>query len=111
MITLISSGSGTGRAGANGSSTLSEPSVTSRSRIVLAVHKLLLRTARTPAAWLWALAYRLIARSGAAYLLWGQKDGDAYTRGSLDSEDFLAGLSDIDLVVVLAPDRAGPGLA
>ena len=111
MITLISSGRGTGRAGANGASTLSEPSVTSRSWIVVAVHKLLLRTARTPVGWLWALVHRLIARAGAAYLLWGNKGGEAYTRGSLDSVDFLAGLSDIDLVVVLAPDRGGPGVA
>src|SRR5207248_1261142 len=112
MITLISSGGETGRPGrANGPSTISELFVTSRSRAILAVHRLLLRTAPTPAGRLWALAYRVLARAGAAYLLRGQTGGVVYVRGSFESEDLLPGLSDIDLVVVLAPDPAGPGVA
>ena len=35
----------------------------------------------------------------------------AYARASMGGEDFLPGLSDIDVAVVLEPDPAGPGLA
>jgi hypothetical protein len=53
----------------------------------------------------------LIALAGAAYLLRGQRGGEAYGRGSFESDDFVPGLSDVDLVVVFAPDPTGPGVA
>src|SRR3954453_20741160 len=111
MITLISSGRGTGRAGANGASTISELAMPPRPSIALALHRLLLRTALSPAGRFWTLAYRLTALAVAAHLLRGQRGGEAYGRGSFESDDFLPGLSDVDLVVVFAPDPAGPGVA
>lgn len=78
--------------------------------LVLAVHRVLLRTARTPLARLWALAYRLTARAYAAYLLRGER-GSAYLRGSIGTADWLPGLADVDLAVVLDGDPAGPGIA
>jgi hypothetical protein len=85
--------------------------LTTRSRIVLAVHKALLRTARTRFGRIWMLGYRLAARAWAAYLAAGERDSAAYVRGGLGSADALPGLSDVDVALVLAEDRRGPGLA
>lgn len=85
--------------------------MTSRPRIVLAVHGVLLRTSRTPLARIWALAYRAIAWAYAAYLTRGGRSAATYVRGSLGTQDWLPGLSDVDIAVVLPQDPAGPGLA
>jgi Nucleotidyltransferase domain len=82
-----------------------------RSRFALIVHRLLVRTSRTSLATLWAWAYRLVARLAAAYIVRGEREPTAYVRGSLRTGDFLPGLSDVDLAIVLAEDAAGPGIA
>src|SRR3954451_4035768 len=74
--------------------------LTTRSRLILAVHSLLLRTAHTPLRRLWSLVYRLAARTWAASLAHGERDSAAYVRGSLGADDVLPGLSDIDVAVV-----------
>ncbi len=79
--------------------------MTTRSRPVLLVHRLLLRLAGPPFTRVWSLAYRLIARAWVAYLLRGERDASAYVRGSVGSDDVLPGLSDVDVAVVLAPGR------
>jgi hypothetical protein len=85
--------------------------LTSRSRIVLAVHWVLLRTSRRPVARLWALGYRAFARLAAAYFVRGEDDPAIYLRGSFGTDDFLPGVSDIDLAIALAQDPAGQGVA
>jgi predicted nucleotidyltransferase len=81
------------------------------SRFLLAVHRTLLRTARTPLAVLWALAYRAATRVYAAYLVRGERGAAAYLRGSVGTGDWLPGLADVDVAVVLAGDPAVPGAA
>lgn len=85
--------------------------MTTRSRPVLLLHRLLLRLAGPPFTRVWSLAYRLIARAWVAYLLRGERDASAYVRGSVGSDDVLPGLSDVDVAVVLNPDAARPGAA
>ncbi|MDQ6914883.1 MAG: hypothetical protein M3155_03630 [Actinomycetota bacterium] len=85
--------------------------MTSRSPIVVAVHRLLLRTSGTPLARVWALGYRALARAWGAYLTRGERDPSTYVRASFSGVDPVPGLSDIDLAVVLAPDPAGRGWA
>src|SRR5215211_3119715 len=85
--------------------------LTSRSLIGLIAHRVLVRTARTPLARLWALGYLAIARIAAAYLARGEDTPSAYLRGSLKTDDFLPGLSDVDLAIVTAQDQGGPGVA
>jgi predicted nucleotidyltransferase len=75
------------------------------------VHRVLLRTARTPLARVWAPAYRVIARVWAAFLVRGERGAAAYARGSVGADDLVPGLSDIDVAVVLSPDRGGRGVA
>jgi hypothetical protein len=85
--------------------------LTTRSRLVLAAHRIVLRTARTPLGRLWGFAYRSIARLGAAYIAAGEPQPTTYARGSLSTADLLPGLSDIDLTIVLTEDPAGRGVA
>jgi hypothetical protein len=85
--------------------------LTTRSRLILAVQSLLLRTAGTPLGSLWALGYRLAARAWAAYLARGEPGATTYVRGSLGVNDALPGLSDVDVAVVLAEDPRGAGIA
>ena len=82
-----------------------------RRRAALAAHRLVLLTAQTPLRRLWGAAYRGVARAGAAYLTWGERDAAAYVRAGVGTSDFLPGLSDVDVTVVLAEDPAGPGSA
>jgi hypothetical protein len=82
-----------------------------RSRIVLGLHRALLRTVRTPLRHLWAWAYRVTARAAAGYLIRGEPEAAVYGRASFGADDVLPGLSDIDLAVVVGPDRAGAGHA
>lgn len=77
----------------------------------MAVHRLLLRTARTPLRRLWALGYRVVARLGVVYLVGGQRGAAAYVRAGLGDDEVLPGLSDVDVVVVFAADPAAPGVA
>jgi hypothetical protein len=81
------------------------------SRLLRLAQRLVLWTARGPFLHIWAAVYRGFARASAAYLTRGEKDVTAYARAGLGKGDFLPGLSDIDLVLVVAPDPAGPGVA
>ena len=83
-----------------------------RSRALLALQRLILRSARSPLRPLWRLFYRAVEFAGAAYLVHGERRAAVYARSAgVDSSDFLPGLSDVDLVVVAARDDAGPGVA
>ena len=81
---------------------------TSRARVVLAVHRAVLRTGRTPVGRVWSLAHRLIARAVLAYVV-RREPAAGYLRGSVGTRDFVAGLSDIDLAVVVAGTRGNGG--
>jgi hypothetical protein len=115
MITLISWGGEPGRIEcANGAITIygeNRATLTSRSRIAVVVHRLLVRTSRTPLAKLWALGYLAIARLAIAFLARGENEPSIYLRGSVGTRDFLPGLSDVDLAIVIAQDPAGAGVA
>jgi hypothetical protein len=62
----------------------------------------MLRTCRGPARLLWALLYRGLARAYAMYAAHGETGASTYLRGSLATGEVLAGLTDIDVEVVLA---------
>ena len=66
---------------------------------------LAVRTARGPLRLVWALAYEAAARAFAAWLARGRGDVTAYARGSLATREPVAGLSDLDLVLVAADDE------
>jgi hypothetical protein len=85
--------------------------VTSRSRVVLAVHRFVLRTGRTRLRAVWTLAYRGMARVLVAYLTRGERGAAVYIRGSAFEGDFLPGLSDVDTAIVFAENPACPGAA
>ncbi len=85
--------------------------MTTRSKVILVVHKVLLRIAGTRLGGLWTVGYAAAARAWAGYLLWGERGGTAYARGSLGGSDLLPGLSDIDLAIVLRGDAGDPGRA
>jgi Nucleotidyltransferase domain len=59
----------------------------------------------------WAAAYRLAARAWAAYLARGEHGASAYLRGSIGTGDWLPGLADVDLALVLPADSGRPGAA
>jgi hypothetical protein len=80
--------------------------VTSRARLVLALHRGMVRSNRTPLRRIWALAYRLMAWAVCAYVARGEGGAATYLRGSVAVGDFVPGLSDVDTVVVFAD---GPG--
>ncbi len=61
--------------------------------------------------WLWVAIYRGIARAGATYLTWGEKDAATYLRAGVGIGDLLPGISDVDIAVVLAEDPAALGAA
>lgn len=81
-----------------------------RPRILVALQRLVLRTGRTPVRRLWALLYEAVARAASAYLTRGETGAATYVRGG-DEDDFLPGLSDVDLAIVLQEDPRGPGVA
>jgi hypothetical protein len=85
--------------------------VTTRSKVILAVHRIVLRIAGTWLGGLWARGYQAAARAWAAYLLRGEHDGTAYVRGSLGGEDLLPGLSDVDVAIVVRGDPGARGLS
>ena len=70
----------------------------------------MMRTDHGPVRALWGLAYSAAARSYAAVVLRGEM-GTAYVRGTLASGEALHGIADVDVVIVVAPDPAGPGVA
>jgi hypothetical protein len=78
-------------------------------RILVAVQRLLIRLARTPLRRLLAVAYLGLARVGAWYLTRGLPGATAYVRGGPGDPDFWPGLSDLDLVLVVADDPGSPG--
>jgi hypothetical protein len=86
-------------------------SPTSRSRLVLAIHRLMLATARNPLRRIWACAYQLTARAVTGYLTWGRASTSAYVRGGLAAGDFLPGVSDVDTAIVVGEDPADEGAA
>jgi len=71
----------------------------SRSPFTFTLQRAVLRTSDTRLRRLWILLYRLSARLFAVWLLWREWRATAYV--VIDEEDFLPGLSDMDLVVVL----------
>jgi hypothetical protein len=85
--------------------------LTTRSKVILALHRIILRGAGRRAQKLWAWSYRLLAWAWASYLISGDRDAAGYVRGSLSGDDVLPGLSDIDVAVVLSDDPAGSGAA
>ena len=82
-----------------------------RIRIVPAVQRLALRSARTPLARAWSPPYRAVRSLAVLSITGGRRDAAAYARASMGGRDFLPGLSDIDVAVVLPPDPAGAGVA
>jgi predicted nucleotidyltransferase len=79
--------------------------------LVVVLQRIMLRTDRGPMRSLWRLAYAAAARCYVAYLRRGEPGSTAFVHGSLSGGEILPGLSDIDVVIVLAPDAAGPGVA
>jgi hypothetical protein len=75
------------------------------------VHRLLLWTADSPLRSVSALAYRGIARAWAMYLARGLPGATAYVRGSLAGDEFVPGLSDVDVAIVLPGGAAGDSRA
>ena len=75
------------------------------------IHRIVLRTARTPLGWLWTLGYRVAARAASAYLTWGERGAATYVRGGLGRGELLPGLSDIDFAIVAASGGEAPGVA
>jgi hypothetical protein len=59
-----------------------------------------------PLAALWRLGYRALARSVTAHVSRGEPGAAAYVRGAGPGADFVPGLSDIDVAVVLAAGGA-----
>jgi hypothetical protein len=68
------------------------------------------RTGRGPLEPFWALAYELSARVAAAYVTRGHAGAAAYATSSLATGEILAGVSDLDLAVVV-PAGERPGAA
>ena len=60
---------------------------------------------------MWTIGYWLIARLVIAYLTRGEDEPSTYVRGSFETDDFLPGLSDLDLAIVVSPDPTGAGIA
>jgi hypothetical protein len=48
---------------------------------------------------------------GTAFLTWRERGASGYIRGGVEGPDFVPGLSDVDLTIVLAQDPEGPGSA
>jgi hypothetical protein len=71
----------------------------------------MLRTSGTPLRAIWSLAYRAIARVGARYIAAGCRGSTTYVRASFASRDFVPGLSDVDLTLVLPHDPGGTARA
>jgi hypothetical protein len=75
------------------------------------VHRIALRMSRTRLSALWTVAYSAVARLWAAYLTHGERGAATYLRASVSAGEWLPGLSDIDVAIVLASNPATPGAA
>ena len=80
-------------------------------RLLRAGQRLVVSTAGGRARRVWAVGYRLAARVVARILVRGEEGASLYVRAGAAGGDFVPGLSDIDLAIVLEPDPAGPGIA
>src|SRR4051794_38746206 len=76
----------------------------SRSRLVLLVHGLLLRAHGRRARRLVLLGHRGAAQAAGRFLTRGSPGAAIYARGGLGGPDFVPGLSDVDLALVLTDD-------
>jgi len=79
--------------------------------LVRAGQRLVVSTAGGPAGRLWAASYRCLTQAVPPILIRGEQDASVYARAGTAGEDFVPGLSDIYLAIVLEPDAAGPGFA
>jgi hypothetical protein len=59
----------------------------------------------------WAFAYEAAARAFGGWLLTGRRDATLYARGSVASRRVVPGMSDLDLVVVVADDAGARAVA
>ena len=80
-------------------------------RLAVTLSRLMLRTSGTPLGALWALAYWSVIRSAAAILRRQYRGASIYLKGSFASREEVYGISDADMIVVLADDGAPPGSA
>ncbi len=83
----------------------------SRSPLTLAVHRLVLRMRRPRLRRLVEFGYAGAARVAYRYLTGGRRDAGCYVRGGLGTEDFVPGVSDVDLAVVFAEGSTVPSRA
>ena len=79
-----------------------------RWRTTRALQRFVLRTGETRLRALWALLYRACTRVVVVCLTWRERGSSAYSSGRLSGVDFVPGLSDVDLVVVLEEGPEGP---
>jgi len=79
--------------------------------LVRAGQRLVVSTAGGPAGRLWTAGYRYLTQAVPRILIRGEQNASVYARAGTAGEDFVPGLSDIDLAIVLEPDAAGPGFA
>jgi hypothetical protein len=85
--------------------------VTARSRFTLALQRFVLRTGRRPRGrQLWRGLSRAVASSACAFLTQGERGASVYERGG-SADDFLPGMSDIDLAILVPGDPGAPGAA
>jgi predicted nucleotidyltransferase len=73
--------------------------------------RLVLRTARGPLRPVWLGAFERLIRLVSREVTAGEPDVSVYVRGGFGTGDVVPGLSDVDLVVVVAEDPAGPRVA
>ena len=85
--------------------------MTPRARSVRALQRLVVRFGRHGARPTWARAYAALARIAAWCIARGEKDTAVFLRGGGDEDDFLPGLTDLDLALVPARDPVAPGAA
>jgi hypothetical protein len=79
-------------------------------RLILAAQRLMIRTSEGPLRHAWRAAYGAAARAWAFWLR-GASGATVYLRRSLGARSVRYGISDIDLVIVVADDPRGPGHA
>jgi hypothetical protein len=80
-----------------------------RSPSTRAVQRFALRTGQTPLRAVWAVLYRAWARVFIVSLTWRERGASGYYRPA--GIDFIPGLSDVDLIIVLGEGREAPGVA
>lgn len=78
-------------------------------RVVRALSFVMVRTERGPLRPLWAVLHWTVLRAASGFLRRGHADAAVYVRGSFASREPVYGLSDIDVIVVLAGSTELPG--